>query len=89
MKKLSYTTTTYEYKDGYCVDIVYTGEFYQSYVYHKDNCEIKSLMLGISNVDYDWMLNHTTEFMDEYIERYEEEMKENINDLPIIFWKRD
>lgn len=75
MKKLSYTTTTYEYKDGYLVDIVYDGEFYNSYVYHKNRCGIKSLMLGINNVDYDWMLNHTTKFMDEYIERYKEEIE--------------
>lgn len=46
LKKTTISTVTFEYKDGYFVDVVRMDDTWDVWVYHKDICA-KSYMFGL------------------------------------------
>ena len=75
MKKLNIEIETYEYRDGFRVDIYKNTDEYEeweAYLYHKDY-SIKMGMFGVSTEDFpkEEFIDMVAEQMEEYILYYE------------------
>lgn len=79
MKKANISIETYDYKNGFRVEIYLepTDNTWQSFVYHVD-CGIKLFMFGFDSEENtkDEFIDFVLDSLDEYVKLYKEEYME-------------
>lgn len=80
MKKLGCNTTTYDFGNGYRVDIVKMKNYYEAWIYH-DDYGVKSMMFGSNNTNNNDFLEMVDRNFIDYKELYQKEVQNRSHGL--------